>query len=326
MKTMPSKSEAIVWTVLFITEAVAIIAGNLFSIVKFTETGQLHKRSSYLLINLAAADILVGACAIPMWVYLIGGQDELWSANSGLALEAYKAIDVISGLGSILSLTLVSLERLWATLWPLRHRVLKTRTYILGIAFVWLIACVTTAAGMTARHASPSARILFYISVVILSVCCVTISVANLVIWIHVGNRRVLSHCRNAASQERRLTITLLVVTLVSLIAWLPFVILNMVNTFLPSVNLNVTLIYSAKLLHYGNSCANVFVYSLRIVEFRKAFEKIFCCHVSLTDAEAVLLQAAMPRLSKDTSTLEMGILASKFLRNYKPRRASALT
>lgn len=319
---MLSKSETIVWTVLFITEALAIVAGNLFSIVKFAETGQLHRRSSYLLINLAAADILVGAFAIPMLVCLIGGQGQLWPANTGPVIEAFKAIDVTSGLGSILSLTLVSLERLSATLWPLRHRVLKTRVYILGILCVWFVACVTTAAGMIMSYASPSVKILFYIAVVILSLCCVTILVTNLVIWIHVSNRQVLSHYRNAATQERRLTITLLIVTLVSLSAWLPFIILNIVNNFHP-FSLSATLIYSAKLLHYGNSCANVFVYSVRIVEFRKAFEKISCCHVSAIDENAVLLQAQVARLSKDTTTIEMGILASTILKNYKTRKAS---
>ena len=319
---MLSKNEAIVWTVLFITEALAIVAGNLFSILKFAETGQLHRRSSYLLINLAAADTLVGACAIPMLVYFIGGQGQLWTANFGPAAEAYVAIDVIAGLGSILSLTLVSLERLAATMWPLRHRVLKPRAYTLGIALIWCVASVTTTAGVIMRHFSPSTKILFYSSVVILSVCCVTIFVTNLVIWFHLSKRKLLSHYRNAAYQERRLTITLLIVTLISLSAWLPFMILNVVNNFHP-VSLSLTLIYSTKLLHYGNSCANVFVYSVRILEFRKALEKIFCYHVSTANQAAVLLQAQIARLSRDTTTLEMVNLTSKLLKNSKRTNAS---
>ena len=107
---MFTRGEAIVWSILFIAEAFAIVAGNLFSIFKFAETGQLYRRSSYLLINLASADILVGACAIPMLVYLIGGQGHLWSANFEPAVEIYVAIDVISGLGSILSLWMSSLK------------------------------------------------------------------------------------------------------------------------------------------------------------------------------------------------------------------------
>ena len=307
-------SEAIVWTVLFTSEALAIVCGNLFSIVKFAETGQLHRRSSYLLINLAVADILVGACAIPMFVYLSGGQGQLWSINAGPVIEAFTAIDVLSGLGSILSLTLVSLERLSATLWPLRHRQLKTRVYKLGIVLVWLVACVTTATGTIMRYTSPSVKILFYISVVILSVSCVTIFVTNLIIWIHVSNRKLLSHNQNASTQERRLTITLLIVTLVSLSAWLPFTVINIVNNVY-AFSLSATLIYSTKLLHYGNSCANVFVYSWSIVEFRKTLQEIICCQVSIFNDEAVLLQTRVALLSKDNTSLETGILTSKLRR-----------
>lgn len=175
VKSMLSKSEAIVWSVLFSTEALAIVAGNLFSILKFADTGQLHRRSSYLLINLAAADILVGACAIPIFVYLIGGLGQLWPVDFGTPASVYKALDVISGLASILSLTLVSLERLCATLWPLSHRVMKTRFYVSGILLVWFIAITTTAVGLLTSHTSPSLRFLFYSSIIILSVCCVTV-------------------------------------------------------------------------------------------------------------------------------------------------------
>ena len=101
------KSEAVVWSVLFIIEAFVIVMGNLFSIVKFAGSGQHLKRSSYLLINLASADIVVGACAAPMFVYLIGGQGQLWSFSYKPGTDILTAMDVFSGLASILSLTLV---------------------------------------------------------------------------------------------------------------------------------------------------------------------------------------------------------------------------
>ena len=322
---MFTRGEAIVWSILFIAEALAIVAGNLFSIFKFAETGQLYRRSSYLLINLASADILVGACAIPMLVYLIGGQGHLWSANFEPAVEIYVAIDVISGLGSILSLTLVSTERLFATLWPFRHRILTTKTYIAGISFVWFVAFVTTTARMIMRHFLPSVRILFYSSIVILTVCCIVIFVSNVVIWIQVGKRKLFSHYRNAAYQERQLTITLLIVMLISLSAWLPFTILNVVNRFHP-FSLSPNLIYCAKLLQYGNSCANVFIYSVRISEFRKTFERI-CYSMRVDNPGAALLQTQVARLSRETTVLEMGTLPSKlFSKNGEKEKTNVFT
>lgn len=58
------KSEAVIWWVLFIIEAFVIVFNP------------QAVDSSYLLINLASADIVVGACPGPMFGYLIGGQ--LW--------------------------------------------------------------------------------------------------------------------------------------------------------------------------------------------------------------------------------------------------------
>lgn len=310
---MVSRSEAIVWSAVFMTEALTIVAGNVFSIVKFTGTGKLHRRSSYLLINLAAADTLVGACAVPMFVYFIGGQAQLWPVSLETPLTAYKAVDVISGLASILSLTLISLERLWATWWPLRHRLIRTREYVVGIMFVWFLAFAIVVIELLTRHIP--LRFIFYSSVVILSICCVIVFVTNLVIWIQVGNRKISSHFRNATLQERRLTITLLIVTLISLCAWLPFTILNIVNQLQP-VSVSLSLIYLTKLLHYGNSCANVFVYSLRIAEFKRAFTKMLCRDQSFISEKAVLLRAQVARLSKDTTALEMGILKSNRLKS----------
>lgn len=169
------KSEAVVWSVLFIIEAFVIVMGNLFSIVKFAGSGQHLKCSSYLLINLASADIVVGACAVPTFVYLIGGQGQLWCFSYKPGTDIFTAMDVFSGLASILSLTLVSLERLSATLWPLNHRLLNTRVYILAIATAWFVSCAATVTGMIMRQASPPATFLFYISVVILSVSCITV-------------------------------------------------------------------------------------------------------------------------------------------------------
>ena len=312
-----------VWAVLFIFEAFFIVVGNLFSILKFADSGQLHKRSTYLLINLAAADILVGACAVPLFVYLIGGQGKLWFVSYEPLVDVYTAIDVLSGLGSISSLTLVSLERLSATLWPLRHRTLRVRVYLIGITSVWVLTCSITASGMIIGRITPSKKILFYFSVFVLAASCLTIFVTNLTIWIYVSRHRPgLSHHRNAArTQERRLTVTLLIVTLVSLSAWLPFAIINIVNNFQP-LSLNKTLIYASKLLHYGNSGANVFVYTRRIAEFRYSLEKICCCHSSLNEnTEAVVLQARVVGISKETTRMETGVLMSRLLTDDKTRK-----
>ena len=55
---------------------------------------------------------------------------------------------------SLMLLALVSLERVYAVLWPLCHRVTKMRAYILSIAMVWGAAlCIAALSLLTVYHA-----------------------------------------------------------------------------------------------------------------------------------------------------------------------------
>ena len=55
-----SSSECIAWLTVFITESVAIVTVNILTIIIFIRNRSLCKRSMYLVINLAVADMLVG--------------------------------------------------------------------------------------------------------------------------------------------------------------------------------------------------------------------------------------------------------------------------
>ena len=51
-------------------------------------------------------------------------------------------------------LALISLERVYAVFWPLRHRVTSARAYIISIVIVWVIGlCLTGLSLLTAYHA-----------------------------------------------------------------------------------------------------------------------------------------------------------------------------
>lgn len=118
-------------------EIVLIIVGNSFAIFVFW-TQRFHlKRTSFLLINLAVADLLVGIAQVVV----------LTTQNiSNGEKEAERKPDVnvfwefqVSGLTtSVMFLALISLERVFAVLWPLRHRVISTRVYNYSIATVWV--------------------------------------------------------------------------------------------------------------------------------------------------------------------------------------------
>ncbi|CAH3173384.1 unnamed protein product, partial [Porites lobata] len=99
------------------------------------------KRTSFLLINLAVADMLVGLTEIAM-VGAIGlpqmtGLRKIGNTDSPDISTVFQAA---FSTASVLFLALISLERAFALLWPLRHRVTSTSTYIYSIILVWIAA------------------------------------------------------------------------------------------------------------------------------------------------------------------------------------------
>ncbi|CAH3030373.1 unnamed protein product [Porites evermanni] len=75
----PSRAEEIVVCSALLFEALLIFTGNLVAIVFFALKTELRKRKSlFLVINMAFADVMLGAVSVPLFVYLKVGF-QLWS-------------------------------------------------------------------------------------------------------------------------------------------------------------------------------------------------------------------------------------------------------
>ena len=84
-----------------------------------------------------------------------------------------------------------------------------------------------------------------------------------------------------AANRQRKLTVTLFIMTIVSLLMWLPYAVLTFlffqssIRKFL-SIQEFARLVFSFIILNYMNSLVNPIVYTIRIPEFRKALLLLF--------------------------------------------------
>ena len=65
----PKEPNAI-WLAIFVTEFIVVFMVNAFTITAFARTQHLRKRSTYLIINLTVADLLVGAVTGPVRLYI----------------------------------------------------------------------------------------------------------------------------------------------------------------------------------------------------------------------------------------------------------------
>ncbi|CAH3169410.1 unnamed protein product [Porites evermanni] len=112
----------IFWTLTFALTSVVITIGNLITIVIFLKQ-KLRKRPHFLLISLAIADLMVGTFAVPLFI-AVG----IFTTKSLLILT-FQCVDIFTGVLSTFTLASISLERMYAVLWPLRHRTLTSRFY-----------------------------------------------------------------------------------------------------------------------------------------------------------------------------------------------------
>ena len=107
--------------------------------------------------------------------------------------------------------------------------------------------------------------------------CYLYISYTSIALKFWCGTRPP-SH--GAANRQRKLTVTLFMMTIISLLLWLPYVVYNFVPfsvldtrfSFLTYLRLRS----SFTLLRHTNSLVNPIIYTIRIPEFRKALLILF--------------------------------------------------
>ena len=145
-----SNAIAIVFIVLFALEVTVIIIGNVFTIFTFWTLRFRLKRTFFLLINLAVADLLVGIADVVALVIHGIRRTEIRPGETRSPSWAFQSFGSCT---SFLSLALISLERVYAVLWPLRHRVTNTQLYIYSIVTVWLAGlCVVRLSLLSTYH------------------------------------------------------------------------------------------------------------------------------------------------------------------------------
>lgn len=263
------------WFIAFGVEALIIFAGNLITIVAFGTKRSAKKSKYQLLINLAIADLLVGVVPLPLYLLYLGSELRFWNLDWGKSLEiTLFGADVLLGFASVMTLMVISLERVYATVVPVSYRGLKLRNYWFSIGVIWFVASSTAAVCLAGNYVLKSLKITTCVSMSLLSVLCTVISVSYITIWQKIkAKRRCVRKKTN--EKETRLALTLFIVTITSLSAWLPFVVVNVLYVF-SSVSMSFVFVYITKVLHYGNSFVNPIVYSLRMPEFRRSVVRMF--------------------------------------------------
>ena len=250
-------------------ESLIIIIANIVTVIVFWKRRSKLKQTCLFLINLTVADLMVGVGIIEDVV------NEIWklaSTSCTTSWEKYVVLNEIFGGASISFLALISLERLYAIMWPFRIRTTSRGKYICSIVVVWLMPALLVVAELSI----PFHDVVNWVGTVYVFVCLITITGAYSVIWFFCkkSDPRLPP---NRHERNKELAKTLFIVTLLSLITWLPFTVINTITVTFNMHDVSVPFLTDVvRFLRLANSLINPIVYCFRMSLFRKTLREMF--------------------------------------------------
>ncbi|XP_044171054.1 neuropeptide FF receptor 2-like [Acropora millepora] len=263
------------WLTVFVVELTVTSIINGFTILTFARNRHLCKRTTYFIINLTIADFFVGTVSGPMHIC----HSMTFKPGSGFGLGKFIVMfleDVFLAC-SLLNLALLSLERLHATLFPFRHCLMLDWAYFKAVFCIWFLAVIPASAFATFFLIAPQVSKYIWASLIIAVLFTVIASYVTIALNV---KSKVPSYSSGTMSSERKLTVTILVVIVLSSLAFLPwfFDAVFRVSERLRglSTEAHSYIQQSLNFFFFANSFVNPIVYTLRMKEFRKA-TRVWC-------------------------------------------------
>ena len=278
----------------FLTELIVIVLINLFTLATFARNRHLRKRSTYLVINLTIADLLFGVAAVLpailepdiLEIQNILGESFNWPWYAFL----YLTLNSLFPAASLANLSLISLERLHATIYPFRHCLIREQVYFTVITFSWLLALLFAFMMAILVVLRAQFTLFFYIFASYCFITVLIITVSYVIIILNVKSSPQSNIFGSKLLTEKKLSITLFVMTVASFLTILPWavwvaILSNIWFKLSPVIAYRFHLTFSA--LYLCNSIVNPIIYALRTQEFRKAARKL-CCYRESKPVESI--------------------------------------
>ena len=266
-----------IWFAVFLTEFIVTIIINVFTLIVFARSRHLRRRNTYLIMNLTVADLFIGAVAGPETVWFI--KTEKISTHGFRTLHTI--IADMCWIASLGNLALISLERLHTTLYPFRHCLVGKRTYYKIIIFSWLgaliLACVSHIIRM--NDVPPADR---YTCIIYVFLTLAVLTISYVIIISKLIRKAHVQQLGSVMSAERKLSVTLFIVSAASTLTLLPWAIIMCI---LISSDRYLWVEFTprkiASTFYLLNSILNPVIYAIRFSEFRRALKELFCKNTS---------------------------------------------
>jgi len=198
-------------------------------------------------------------------------------------MDFYKGFDIFSALASISNLVAISVERHLAICWPVQHRVSSFTRYYVMILATWGYSLIITflfSADLSRTWKNYRSSLVFAAGFVAPLITIIAMystvyrSVKSMNEHWQRTNAKGPGPLQKSMQRERRTAMTVGIVTVLFVVAWLPFFVVSLLWPFrrpsLPTGGDFVHLMDFIKWMHYSNSAVNPVVYAYRSEEIRR--------------------------------------------------------
>ena len=250
---------------MWLTQFIMMFIINAFTLVVFGRSRHLRRRNTYLIMNLTVADLLIAAVSGPETILLLKENNR---PKKGFGvLNVYLIISDMCWIASLGNLVLISLERLHATLYPFRHYCLVgKRIYYKIIIFSWLGAFTLACVLHIIRMKDPALADRYpWIIYIFLTLAVLTTS--YVIIISKFIRRPHVQQLGSVMSAERKLSVTLFIVSAASILTLLPYLIIICIaiSSDRSYLWIEFTPVKIALTFYHLNSILNPVIYAIRL-------------------------------------------------------------
>ena len=262
-----------IWLAVWLTQFITVFIINAFTLVVFARSRHLRRRNTYLIMNLTVADLLIAAVSGPEAILFFIPNKR---PKRGLGV-LYLIISDMCWIASLGNLVLISLERLHATLYPFRHCLVGKRIYCKIIIFSWFGA-LTLACGLQIIRMNDSPLADRYPWTIYVFLTLAVLTTSYVIIISKIITKPHVQQLGSVILAERKLSVTLFIVSAASAITVLPFAVVTCIlissdrDKWIEFTPYRITLAF-----YYLNSILNPVIYAIRLPKFRRALRELFC-------------------------------------------------
>lgn len=297
-----------VWTGVLVSLLVVGVGGNVLVPVVVMRTRDLRSSTNLLLVNLAAADLLVLVVSLPTALIELHSRPETWVLGRPMCMLV-PFVEYCVCHASVLTILVISFERYYAICRPLRasYTCTKMRAWTC-ILSIWAAAVLLSSPMLVmSKHewvpyADGSTVPVCFTDLTSLWSCLyinlVTavfffVPLVLLVLLYLVIGRSLMQDSASAALHHRKVdlpnmkarrqvVVTLATVTIFFFCSLFPFRVLTLWIVWTPNETIKdvgalryYSMLYAARVLLFANSAVNPILYNLTSTKFREAFLKL---------------------------------------------------